>query len=67
MEMCYPAPDPGMDLGLGVVVRTVAENGLAANNGVKPGDELYQVGVVKSTLGLRNYYQPLSAHTENQL
>ena len=56
-----------MDLGLGVVVRTVAENGLAANNGVKPGDELYQVGVVKSTLGLRNYYQPLSAHTENQL
>ena len=35
-----------MDLGLGVVVRTVAENGLAANNGVKPGDELYQVGVV---------------------
>lgn len=50
MEMklhCISVPDPGMDLGLGVVVRTVAENGLASNNGVKPGDEIYQVGVVK--------------------
>jgi len=44
---CISVPDPGMDLGLGVVVRTVAENGLASNNGVKPGDEIYQVGLVK--------------------
>ena len=36
-------PDPGMSLGLGVMVRTVTENGIAANNGVKLGDEIYQV------------------------
>ena len=29
-----------------MVVRTVAENGLASNNGVKPGDEIYQVGLI---------------------
>ena len=45
-------PDPGMSLGLGVMVRTVAENGMAANYGVKPGDEIHQVRTHPHTLTL---------------
>lgn len=48
-------PDTGMSLGLGVMVRTVAENGMAANYGVKPGDEIHQVCTHPHTLTPSHY------------
>ena len=55
-------PDPGMSLGLGVMVRTVTENGIAANNGVKLGDEIYQVCTHPHTITISHHTITLSHH-----
>ena len=55
-------PDPGMSLGLGVMVRTVTENGIAANYGVKLGDEIYQVCTHPHTITIAHHTITPSHH-----